>query len=182
MRFSQYLALFSTISCPFGRYFPKKDGKYFASVFVCCIVKYLSISATIYSYMEYNPHSLHQILTRIREQMRCPQCGTQVSVDFPAIKLAGDDFILLQLRCDSCNAFIVLHVNLSDAKNLPIEHDGRRNVSSSLHLDEDEMRTLRAALQESDGSFEKLFKGFDQLEAPKKQTKPKADDLPSAFL
>jgi len=120
--------------------------------------------------MEYNPHSLHQILTRIREQMRCPQCGTQVSVDFPSIKLAGDDFILLQLRCESCNAFIVLHVNLNDGRNI-IEHDGQRNVSSSLHLDEAEMRTLRSALAESDGSFERLFKEMNHI-----SNKPKPAD------
>lgn len=110
--------------------------------------------------MDYNPHSLHQILTRIREQMRCPQCGTRVAVDFPSIKLAGEDFVLLQLKCESCNAFIVLHVNLTDGKSSAVPHnesDGKRNISSTLHLDEQEMNTLRSALQTSGGSFEKLF-------------------------
>ncbi len=109
--------------------------------------------------MDYNPHSLHQILIRIREQMRCPQCGTRVAVDFPSIKLAGDDFMLLQLKCESCNAFIVLHVNLTENKSaVPHGHPGIANASSSLSLDQDQMNTLRNALKSSDGSFEKLFK------------------------
>jgi hypothetical protein len=109
--------------------------------------------------MEYNPHSLNQILIRIREQMRCPQCGTRVTVDFPSIKLAGDDFMLLQLKCDSCNAFIVLHVNLTDNKaSTAANHPGLANASSSLSLDQEQMTTLRNALKASGGSFEKLFK------------------------
>ena len=109
--------------------------------------------------MDYNPHSLHQILIRIREQMRCPQCGTRVEVDFPSIKLAGDDFLLLQLKCESCNALIVLHVNLTENKPVATpNHPGLANASSSLSLDQDQMKTLRNALKASGGSFEKLFK------------------------
>ena len=107
--------------------------------------------------MEYNPHSLHQILTRIREQMRCPQCGTKVSVDFPSIKIASDDFILLQLKCESCNAFIILHVNITEARQTMSEYDGKRNASSTMHLDEKEMVMLRSALEQSGGSFQALF-------------------------
>ena len=108
--------------------------------------------------MDYNPHSVHEILLKIREQMRCPQCGTRVSVDFPAIKLAGDDFILLQLKCVSCNAFIVLHVNLTRSAHEMSSATVKKNASSTLFLDEEEMRMLKSALQESGGSFEKLFK------------------------
>ena len=110
--------------------------------------------------MDFNPHSLHQILTRIREQMRCPQCGTRVPVDFPAIKLAGDSFMLLQLKCESCTAFIVLHVNLAEQvqkENLTDEQSALLNASSTLSLSEDEMKTLRSALRSCEGSFEKLF-------------------------
>lgn len=111
--------------------------------------------------MEYNPHSLHQILTRIRDQMRCPQCGTRVSVDFPSIKLAGDSFMLLQLKCDSCTAFIVLHVNLAEqgTETGIKEGDVQRllNASSTLSLSEDEMNILRLAIRDSGGSFDKLF-------------------------
>ncbi len=111
--------------------------------------------------MDFNPHSLHQILLRIRDQMRCPQCGTRVQVDFPSIKIAGDDFMLLQLKCESCAAFIVLHVNLTEKNKIAdnvIVDDGRKNASSQLTLDESEMTTLQNALTAYDGSFEKMFK------------------------
>lgn len=111
--------------------------------------------------MEVNPHSLHQILTRIREQMRCPQCGTHISVDFPSVKMTGDDFMLLQLKCESCTSFIVLHVNLTEQNRVEERTlDPRKallNASSTLSLSEDDMTTLRSALKTYDGSFEKLF-------------------------
>ncbi len=113
--------------------------------------------------MDFNPHSLNQILTRIREQMRCPQCGTKMPVDFPSVKLAGDDFMLLQLRCDSCTAFIVLHVNLSEQRKAEMMIDEKNsllNASSTLSLSESEMDTLRGALKTADGSFQKLFQEF----------------------
>lgn len=114
--------------------------------------------------MEFNPHSLHLILTRIREQMRCPQCGTRVPVDFPSIKLAGDDFMLLQLQCQSCNAFIVLHVNLAERSPEPAKPRNQEllNASSTLSLSEKEMDILREALDSCEGSFEKLFRKFGQ--------------------
>lgn len=108
--------------------------------------------------MEMTPHSLHAILSRIREQMRCPQCGSPVSVDFPSVKIAADDFMLLQLKCHSCSSFIVLHVNLrsegaSDVSGVL----GKYNASSSMSLTDDEMKTLKMALSNAGGSFEKLF-------------------------
>ncbi len=115
--------------------------------------------------MDFNPHSLHQILTRIREQMRCPQCGTRIPVDFPSIKLAGDDFMLLQMRCDACSAIIVLHVNVTEGKVSTVpEQKGTLNVSSTLTLDEKELDTLRQALKESGGSFETLFRKVEKLD------------------
>ena len=115
--------------------------------------------------MEFSPHSLNQILTRIREQMRCPQCGTRIDVDFPSIKMAGDDFMLLQLKCESCSAFIVLHVYMNEQQRREIMNEGKDtllNASSTLSLSEDEMKTLRAALQSADGSFEKLFQNAEK--------------------
>ncbi len=112
--------------------------------------------------MDFNPHSLHQILTRIREQMRCPQCGTRVPIDFPSIKMTGDSFMLLQLRCESCSAFIVLHVNLAEQARSEHadEHSARLNASSTLTLSDDEMQTLRSALGAYEGSFQNLFQAF----------------------
>ena len=114
--------------------------------------------------MDFNPHSLHQILTRLREQMRCPQCGTHIDVDFPALKMAGEDFMLLQLKCESCSAFIVLHVHMSEQqrREVMLGRDAMMNASSSLSLTEDEMATLRNALASAEGSFEKLFHNFEK--------------------
>lgn len=109
--------------------------------------------------MECNPHTLNVILERIRDQMRCPQCGTRIDVDFPSIKMAGDSFMLLQLKCESCTSFIVLHVNLTDQPEVSVVSDATKmmNASSSLSLSKDEMTTLRSALKEYEGSFEKMF-------------------------
>ncbi len=114
--------------------------------------------------MDFNPHSLHQILTRIRDQMRCPQCGTHVDVDFPSIKIAGDSFMLLQLKCESCAAFIVLHVNLTgQTESAPKDESAKLlNASSSMSLSKEEMGTLRSALQTYEGSFEKMFKAMEK--------------------
>ena len=107
--------------------------------------------------MEFTPHSLNMILSRIREQMRCPQCGTHVSVDFPSVKIISDEFMLLQLRCQSCASFIVLHVSLrAEIQNMSASL-GKYNASSSMSLTGEEMATLKSALDAAGGSFEKLF-------------------------
>ncbi|MFH1444421.1 MAG: hypothetical protein ABIG34_03455 [Candidatus Peregrinibacteria bacterium] len=113
--------------------------------------------------MELDPHTLQQILLRIRQQMRCPQCGKQVPVDFGAVRVVSENAMLLQLKCDMCNAFIVLHASLQGVEKLgaePIASDARQNVSSSLKLSDHEMAMLHEALDQSDGSFENLFKKF----------------------
>lgn len=109
--------------------------------------------------MQFDPHTLHTIIQRISQQMRCPQCGEKVPVDFASVRLTGDDFLLLQLKCDVCDAFIVLHAALQGVLALrdeKVEAKGM-NVSSSLCLKDDEVATLRAALRAAGGSFEKLF-------------------------
>ncbi len=111
--------------------------------------------------MELDPHTLHQIIQRIRRQMRCPQCGEQVTVDFTNIRLTGDDFVLLQLKCTACDAFIVLHASLHGLKGVTLEREeGERifNASSSLIQKEEEIDLLHDALKKSEGSFEQLFK------------------------
>lgn len=117
--------------------------------------------------MEFNPHSLNQILHRIREQMRCPQCGTGVEVDFPSIKLAGENFMLLELKCEACMSFIVLHVNMVE-KSVDEKSNSEifpsMNASSSVTLSADEMKTLRSALKKFDGSFQKLFEEHGEQE------------------
>tara|TARA_Y100000310_G_C20035745_1_gene513817 strand:- start:64 stop:423 length:360 start_codon:yes stop_codon:yes gene_type:complete len=118
--------------------------------------------------MELDPHTLSQILDRIKQQMRCPQCGKNVPVDFSSVHVVSEDAMLLQLKCDSCNAFIVLHASLSGVDNLQVEVEseeveGTVNASSTLELSKDEMAHFQKALEESGGSFEKMF-GEDKRE------------------
>lgn len=109
--------------------------------------------------MEFDPHSLHQIIQRIRQQMRCPQCGEKVAVDFPSLRLTGEDFALLQLKCDCCDAYIVLHASLQGLKAAASKDDQKRilNASSTLCEKDGELEVLRTALSSAGGSFEQLF-------------------------
>jgi hypothetical protein len=112
--------------------------------------------------MEFDPHTLHQIIQRIQQQMRCPQCGEKIPVDFASVRLTGDDFVLLQLKCEVCDAYIVLHASLQGMKAAQAAaeeaSDSGLNASSSLTLKDSEVDSLRNAIQGSGGSFENLFK------------------------
>lgn len=110
--------------------------------------------------MEFDPHTLHQIIQRISQQMRCPQCGEKVPVDFTAMRITGDDYVLMQLKCSVCDAYIVLHASLQGVRCValePQERDKILNASSSLCLKEDEVELLRKALESAKGSFEQMF-------------------------
>jgi hypothetical protein len=123
--------------------------------------------------MDFDPHTLQQIIQRIYQQMRCPQCGKRVPVDLGSIRLASDEFMLLQLRCDTCDAYIVLHASLQGAEHVtqkPQAGEGIVNASSALHLKEAEVDMLRDALGECGGSFEELFRKYGA--GPDTQAKP----------
>ena len=111
--------------------------------------------------MDFDPHTLHQILQKIKQQLRCPQCGERVPVDFASVRLTGDDFVLLQLKCEVCDAYIVLHASLQvgtkPASGTRVEGHKGQNASSALCMTESEMETLRAAIDKADGSFKTLF-------------------------
>ena len=110
--------------------------------------------------MELDPHTLHQIIQRSRQQMRCPQCGEKVPVDFTCVRLTGDDFVLMQLKCNMCDAYIVLHASLQGVKGVQLdkeEKDRVMNASSSLCKKDEEIDVLREALENAEGSFEQLF-------------------------
>jgi hypothetical protein len=95
--------------------------------------------------MEFDPHTLHQIIQRISQQMRCPQCGEKVPVDFTCVRLTSDDFVLMQLKC---------------IKGVKLEKEDKEkilNASSSLCMREGEVDLLRNALEKASGSFEQLF-------------------------
>ena len=109
--------------------------------------------------MEMDPHTFQHIIRRIEQQMRCPQCGKRIPVDFPSVRMAADDFLLLQLKCDTCDAYIVLHASLQGIQHFRMtpEADQFINASSSLQLKDDELKVLRDALEQNGGSFEKMF-------------------------
>ncbi len=132
--------------------------------------------------MDLDPHTLQQIIQRIYQQMRCPQCSKRVPVDFSSVRLAADDFLLLQLKCDTCDAYIVLHASLQGAEHLQSgasEKSGMVNASSALHLSEDEITQLRQALDECDGSFETLFSTYgDEDDADELEEEPVSEEVP----
>jgi len=113
--------------------------------------------------MEIDPHTLQKILQRIYQQMRCPQCGSRVPVDFSAVRVVAQNALLLQLKCDGCGAFIVLHATLQGGEEIQVieeEKSATANISSTLNLAEDEAKMLKTALKESGGSFDTLFKKY----------------------
>lgn len=109
--------------------------------------------------MEFDPHTLHAILRKIEQQMRCPQCGKKIPVDFASLKMAAKDFVILQLRCQQCSAYIVLHASLKGAAEEAEKEaaDASLNASSALSLKDDEVEVLRSALEKSGGSLSALF-------------------------
>lgn len=123
-----------------------------------------SIIVVWYTYknMELDPHALYEIVQRIDRQMRCPQCGKRVPVDLAAVKVMGDNFLLLELKCRTCNAYIVLHASLAGVEQLMEKNKSvpGSNVSSQLHFSEQELSLLQQALRDSGGSFEQLFKKY----------------------
>lgn len=109
--------------------------------------------------MDIDPHTLQQILVRIEKQLRCPQCGKAVPVDFAAVQVMAESAMLLQLKCEHCSAFIVLHASLQGLDNLTEQcaPDETKNTSTTMQVSEKELQTLQAALEQSDGSFSALF-------------------------
>lgn len=110
--------------------------------------------------MDLDPHTLQQILSRIHQQMRCPQCGQRVPVEFPSVQVVGDDAMLLQLKCETCNAYIVLQASFKGIENLsaaPYDEDLTANISTTLRMPDEDLSEIRKRLADSDGSFSKMF-------------------------
>lgn len=112
--------------------------------------------------MDFDPHTIQTILQKIEQQMRCPQCGQKVPVDFGALKLVTGSTLVLQLCCDGCDTHIVLQASLQDqagkafARALSVNES--LNASSALDIQPEELQTLRDAVAQAGGSFETLFK------------------------
>lgn len=108
-----------------------------------------------------DPHTLQQILDRISQQVRCPQCGKEVPMDFKNVKVIAEGAMLLQLRCEHCNAYIVLQASLRGVEQIsapPYEVDECANVSTGISSHIDDVERVRQALGESGGSFNVIFK------------------------
>ena len=111
--------------------------------------------------MDLDPHTLQHILERIYQQMRCPQCGKRVPVDFSTVRVVSDNAMLLQLKCETCNAYIVLQASLQGVENItgkPYDIDQTANMSTSMEMSKEELSVLSSALEDAGGSFEQLFK------------------------
>ncbi len=92
--------------------------------------------------------------------MRCPQCGTKVPASLDTVKVVGEGALILQVRCNSCHAYIVLHAQVAGVESVSApgyEGADLHNASSVLEVTPDELAQLRGALDDADGSFQKLF-------------------------
>lgn len=92
--------------------------------------------------------------------MRCPQCGEKVPVEMASVRITGDDFLIMQLKCEACEAYIVLHASLQGIKNLSTpgaEKDVLKNASSFINGKEIDVQHLQSALERAAGSFDGLF-------------------------
>jgi hypothetical protein len=125
--------------------------------------------------MEMDPHLLQQILSRIYQHMRCPQCNKQVPVDFSSVKMAANDNMVLQLYCEECKAHIVLNASVKGIEHLAkastaSETDPSLNASTALQGSEAEIKTLRETLAKG-VSFDQLFgsSSNESQVAPEKQ-------------
>ncbi len=110
--------------------------------------------------MELDPHTLQQILRRIYQQMRCPQCGKKVPVDFSSVRVMAENVMLLQLKCESCDAYIVLQASLQGIDKIsapPYEDEETANASSTLELSDEDLDEVREKLELSNGSFKTIF-------------------------
>lgn len=113
-------------------------------------------------FVDLDPHTLQQILEKVRQQLRCPQCGKKVPIEFSSLKFVGDRFVVFQLKCETCDAFIMLHATVAGIPIPDIGSNGKKNVSSSFELEQGEMEVLRKALEESGGSFSTLFRNVQK--------------------
>ena len=114
--------------------------------------------------MELDPHMLHQILEKIKQQLTCPQCGKNVDTEAESLRLVGDSFTVFQMQCPQCGAHVVLHATVASPQlaaiieSRPGVKETGTNESTSIHLESKELEVLRDSLKDADGSFSKLFK------------------------
>ncbi len=118
--------------------------------------------------MNLDPHTLKQILERIHSQMRCPQCSRQVDVNLSDIKVVSDGAMLLELKCEDCNAYVVLQASLKgieDALGQPYDEDETANKSTTLGIGKDDLKQIKMSLENAGGSFESLFESNEVVQS-----------------
>lgn len=118
--------------------------------------------------MEIDPHTVQQILTKVRDQLRCPQCRKRVEADLESLKVLGDSFAVLQLKCCTCDAFIMLHATLSaqnsemvsitsENKEIISDTECSQNASTKLIMNSEDLQSLQKSLEDANGSFSEMF-------------------------
>lgn len=120
--------------------------------------------------MDFDPHVIQEILQKIKQQMRCPQCGGEVPINFNNIQVLAEDAMILQLKCGGCGAYIVLHASLTGIENVGAgitNEDPKKNASSHLELCSGELKMLAGAISQCGGSFTELFKKIEEQQEKK---------------
>jgi len=107
--------------------------------------------------MSIDPHTIQQILIRIREQLRCPQCRKHMDVGVESLKVLSDSFAVMQVQCSACDAHIMLHATITFVEKQDGEKSAGKNASTKLMVDIDEITEIKKSLQKSNGSFTALF-------------------------
>ena len=118
--------------------------------------------------MEMDPHTLQQIIEKIEQQMRCPQCGKKVPIDFESVKVVAEEAMLLQLKCEGCNAYVVLQASLNGVEQIsapPYDENEMANASTGIQEDKGDVVQVRSALKDIDGSFKQFFDPKEEAEA-----------------
>ena len=126
--------------------------------------------------MDIDPHTIQQLLEKIRSHLRCPQCTRKVTMPFESLKVMGQQFAVFQLACEACTAHIFLHATLRlgtavvtavprSLRPLDVARNSGQagqtgqapSTALSVTLDPQELEALRQALRDAGGSFSMLF-------------------------
>lgn len=110
--------------------------------------------------MDIDPHTLQEILSKVREQLRCPQCRKPMdALSLGSLKVVGGGFAVLQGQCSACSAHVMLHAAVAQApREIAVDPaQVGKNASSRLSIESDDLRAIGTSLQKADGSFAKIF-------------------------
>ena len=106
--------------------------------------------------MEIDPHTIQMIISKVQDQLRCPQCRKKMEVNLESLKVLGGALAVMQMQCPACDAHIMLHTSISRVPSNDPKDVGR-NASSRLTVDIDEIKTIKEGIKKAEGSFTKMF-------------------------